>query len=182
MKIGGIKFPASFLTFMGSQELIGRMWLGGDYFKLSALKKCRAEDDGGKGGYMIRFLSDQQGCRYWSLYMDREGRSCVMNSQGDVNCDSCKWRVERMVWMGVTAPGEELGGRQHAILEVEKETGVLANCERMDWTLGHWSWEEWMCMRYFDGWNAACLSRGREVGERQIEFLDAFWGRKEEGV
>ncbi|KAJ7755967.1 hypothetical protein B0H16DRAFT_1540236 [Mycena metata] len=78
----GLTLPTGFATLIGSQELIERLHLGGDTIALSKLLKCTPEQDGGKGGYVVRFLCDQQGCGFWGVYIDTAGHSCVVRAEG----------------------------------------------------------------------------------------------------
>ncbi|KAH9204721.1 hypothetical protein DL95DRAFT_418030 [Leptodontidium sp. 2 PMI_412] len=78
------------------------MYLGGDYFSLNSagLVKCKPQDDKDGGGYIVRFMCDQQGCGYWSLYLAPGGYSCVMDCPRDVEC----WECQRQDQRGHPAP------------------------------------------------------------------------------
>lgn len=128
----GVELPPGFLEFMGSGQLMGRMYLGGDYFSLNSagLVKCKPQDDKDGGGYIVRFMCDQQGCGYWSLYLAPGGYSCVMDCPRDVEC----WECQRQDQRGHPAP--------------EAHKSVKVACQKMKWTLGHTSFEEWLCLEF----------------------------------
>jgi hypothetical protein len=157
----GVEFPEAFLKLMGSTELMERMYLGGDYFSLGpSLVKCNPEDDREGGGYVIRFLSDQQGVRYWALYVAPGGYHCVLDGHNDVHCWEC---------------GEEMQYEDHPKYVHE---GIPVACEKLDITLVNPSFESWLAMEYFDRWYSGTLYNGHALTERQTEYLDHIWPKK----
>jgi len=164
----GIELPPGFLNFMGSDELIERMFLGGDIFYLSdSLVKCNPEDDEEGGGYVIRFLSDQQSCRFWALYVAPGGYHCVVKTPEDVHCWICD--------------NEEEGGEpdeNHP--KPQRFEDIPIACGPLDLTLAHPNFEEWLVVKYFNGWCSAIM-RNRELTKSQTEYLDNFWPRKQSG-
>jgi hypothetical protein len=164
----GIEFPPGFLDFMGSDELIQRMYLGGDYCYLGdSLVKCNPEDDDAGGGYAIRFLCDQQSCDFWALYMAPGGYHCVVQMQDDVHCWIC-------------ARNEREGGEpdeNHPKPQLFEDIPIACGPVRL--SMDHPNFEEWLVMKYFDGWCYATLKKkDRELTKSQTEYLDNFWPRK----
>lgn len=149
----GVEIPPVFLTFMGSKELLERMWLGGDYFSLGpSLVKCNPEDDNDGGGYAIRFLCHQQCCLFWFLYVAPGGFHAVLQSSSDtdVHCWRCSW----------TVPSRD-GDRKEAFPNHPKPIlykGVPAACEKLDLELKSASFELWLAMSYFEGCRLAARS------------------------
>jgi hypothetical protein len=166
----GIEFPPGFLDFMGSNELIERMYLGGDYFYLGdSLVKCNPEDDEGGDGYVIRFLSDQQSCGFWNLYMAPGGYHCVVATGDDVHCWICENEEEE----------EDDGEPEEIHPKPQLFEDIPIACGPLDLSLDHPNFEEWLVMKYFDGWCSATMrKKGRELSKSQTEYLDNFWPRK----
>jgi hypothetical protein len=72
----GLKLPAAFLNFMGSPHLLNQIpSCTACYFDLSERIVQLPIDD---GGYLIRFLNDQQQVLLWYLYLTPQGESCVV--------------------------------------------------------------------------------------------------------
>ncbi|KAJ7755992.1 hypothetical protein B0H16DRAFT_709449 [Mycena metata] len=156
----GLTLPAGFATFIGSQALIERLHLGGNTIALGELFKCTLEQDGGKGGHVVRFMCDQQGCGYWGLYMDTAGHSCVVHAKdwSDFSCGCCV--VE------YTHPPVV----HEAIVEADaKLRFVCVDAE----------WEEWMANMYFDGWIWGALWAEREVVGWDLEYVRHFERQKD---
>ncbi|KAJ7044794.1 hypothetical protein C8F04DRAFT_1389080 [Mycena alexandri] len=155
----GLTLPAGFATFIGTQDLIERLYLGGSRIHLGDLLKCTPEQDGGKGGYVVRFLCDQQGCGYWGLYMDSAGHSCVVRTEdwSDFLCGCCE-------------PYAYPPGVHEAIAEAYAKLRFI--CVKAEW-------EEWMAGMYFDGWIGGTLWAGREVVGWEMEYLRHFEKRKD---
>ena len=165
----GVEFPKAFLKMLGSNEFIQRMYMGGDFFDLGpSLVKCNPEDDQEGGGYAIRFLSDQQGCGYWALYVAPGGYHCVLDAPDDVHCWKC---------LDEGPYGREnLHFEDHQKYKTHK--GIPVACDKLDISLAHPDFESWLAMKYFDGWCSATLYDGRELTETQTEYLDHFWPKK----
>ncbi|KAJ7165074.1 hypothetical protein C8R46DRAFT_1098105 [Mycena filopes] len=152
----GLTLPPGFAAFAGTQDLIERMHLGGSTICLGELHKCAPEQDGGKGGYVCRFLCDQQGCGFWGLYMDNVGHTCVVttDSQWDFLCACCgdpQMYSPPVVHEGIPQAHPEL-----KFLYVEGE------------------WEEWMARMYFNGWLWGTMWANREVVGWEKEYLQHF--------
>jgi len=81
-----LALPNVFVNIMCSENLQKRMPLGGPFFILGpvGLLKCPAAVDGGAGGYIIRFFSDQQASFFYSLYLDTKGH-CILSTLEDPN-------------------------------------------------------------------------------------------------
>jgi len=74
----GLRLPAAFLAFMTSPELQDRIpSCTACYFDLSERIIQLPIDD---GGYLIRFLNDQQGVLLWYLYLTPQSESAVVIS------------------------------------------------------------------------------------------------------
>ena len=160
----GLQLPGGFLKMMGSNELIGRMNLGSDCFNLGSLVMCDPTDDGDGGGYMVRFLCDQQGCLFWNLYMSPDGGSCIVRSAEDVECWMCSDD-------GPYGNGPEIvEGHEKYILS----NGVPVACNHTELALEHPNFEAWLALMYFGGWCGATLCKGRVLSKRQLEYLDYF--------
>ncbi|KIM94541.1 hypothetical protein OIDMADRAFT_184245 [Oidiodendron maius Zn] len=140
----GVEIPQAFLTFMGSKELIERMWLGGNYFFLGqSLVKCNPEDDKEGGGYAIRFFCDQQGCEFWSLYVAPGGHHGVLR-RDDVDCWLCS--------------DQSLYGNTGAAVDNHPNPklyeGVPIACKKLDLWLDSPNFELWLAVTYFSGCGA----------------------------
>ncbi|KAE8450688.1 hypothetical protein EG329_006033 [Mollisiaceae sp. DMI_Dod_QoI] len=166
----GVEFPKAFLTLMGSTDLMERMFLGGDYFDLGpSLVKCNSDDDKDGGGYVIDFLSDQQCCRYWSLYVAPGGYHCVLNAPYGARC----WKCAEVGPYG----GDQVVWDDHTKCEVHE--GVPIACEKLGVSLAHPNFEAWLAMNYFDGWCSIALRTGKDLTESQREYLNHFGQREE---
>jgi hypothetical protein len=74
----GLQLPASFVKFMSSPELRDQIpSCTACYFDLP---EKIVESPVGDGGYIIRFLNDQQDILVWSLYLQPSGEHCVLVS------------------------------------------------------------------------------------------------------
>ncbi|KUJ24472.1 uncharacterized protein LY89DRAFT_679607 [Mollisia scopiformis] len=163
----GIEFPKAFLTLMASTELMERMFLGGDFFYLGlSLIKCKPEDDNDGGGYVVTFLSDQQGCGYWALYVTPSGYHCVLNTRQGIDCWKCMYS---------DADGR-LAGPWDDHPKYQVYEGVPIACDKLDFALAHPNFEAWLAMNYFDAWCRLTLEAGRELAGYQREYLEHFGG------
>lgn len=74
----GLTLPASFLRLMGSPDLQDRIpSCTACYFSLGDdIVACPGSD----GGYIVRFLNDQQDVLLWYLYLTPRGEHCVLVS------------------------------------------------------------------------------------------------------
>ncbi|KAJ7755987.1 hypothetical protein B0H16DRAFT_709422 [Mycena metata] len=157
----GLTLPAAFATLIGSQELVERLHLGGNTIELGELFKCTSEQDGGKGGHVVRFMCDRQDRSYWGLYMDTAGHSCVVHATdwSDFSCGCC------VVEYPQTPVVHE------AIVEANANLRfICVNAE----------WEEWMAANmYFDGWIWGTLWAGREVVGWDMEYVRHFERQKD---
>jgi len=71
----GLQLPAAFVKFMGSPHLLNQIpSCTACYFDLSERIVQLPIDD---GGYLIRFLNDQQDVLLWYLYLTPQGENCV---------------------------------------------------------------------------------------------------------
>ncbi|KAJ7755941.1 hypothetical protein B0H16DRAFT_1886208 [Mycena metata] len=160
----GLTLPAGFATFIGSQALIERLHLGGNTIELGELFKCTLQQDGGKGGHVVRFMCDQQGCGYWGLYMDTAGHSCVVHTESwdDFFCGCCE--------AGRYAAYAHPPVAHEAIVEAAASLRfVCVDAE----------WEEWMANMYFDGWIWGALWAEREVVGWDLEYVRHFERQKD---
>jgi hypothetical protein len=167
----GLQLPPGFLRMMGSNDCIGRMYLGGDYFSLGSFVKCNPADDQNGGGYVIQFLSDQQGCGYWNLYITPDGYHCVVRSTDNVECWRCSDRGPNGGPYG-TGPVDFEGHEKYKTHE-----GIPIACEDLELRFDHPNFEAWLAMRYFGGWCYGTLSNKGKLDERQLEYLDYFRSR-----
>ncbi|KAI1881606.1 hypothetical protein JX265_000432 [Neoarthrinium moseri] len=83
-----VELPPSFLVFIQDAELRRRVLSSNAaYFRLGegGLHKVPESLDGGAGGYMIRILSDQQGCYFIHLYLEpgKDGAHCLLLTYDD---------------------------------------------------------------------------------------------------
>jgi hypothetical protein len=70
--------PDEFVRFMKSLDLPNRIRSGTDcFFDLSSEIVASPANE---GGYLIRFLSDSQGCLFWYLYLTETGEHCIVVS------------------------------------------------------------------------------------------------------
>jgi hypothetical protein len=164
----GVEFPPGFLTFMGSDEFIQHMYLGGDYFYLGdSLVKCKPEDDKEGGGFVIRFLSDQQSCCFWNLYTAPGGYHCVVQTVDDVHCWDCAEEEEYE---------DEEAEENHPKPQLFEDTDIPFACGKLDMSLAHPNFEEFLAMKYFDGWCSATMRhKERKLTKSQTDYLDNFW-------
>ena len=71
----GLSIPQSFIAFMGSAELVGRIRsVTSCHFELSNRIAPNPEGD----GYFIHFLSDSQDCLFWNLFIKQSGEHSVV--------------------------------------------------------------------------------------------------------
>jgi hypothetical protein len=74
----GLNLPQTFVRFVSDPEIHRRAptpcagYLG--------FSPDLIEDPSGRGGKMLRFLNDSQGCLFWYLYLSPHGESCVLGS------------------------------------------------------------------------------------------------------
>jgi hypothetical protein len=81
----GLNLPDEFVMFMSSSDLRNRIRSCTDcYFDLS---DQIVEYTSTGQGYLIRFLSDSQGCLFWYLYLTEAGEHCVVVSPTYFGCD-----------------------------------------------------------------------------------------------
>ena len=73
-----LALPEEFVRFMKSPDLPNHIRSCTDCF--FDLSDEIVESPAGKGGYLIRFLSDSQGCLFWYLYLTKTGEHCVVVS------------------------------------------------------------------------------------------------------
>ena len=133
--------PPEFVRFIRNKELQYRIpSFRASYFELSTvgLIKCPASIDGGAGGYLVRFLCDQQGCPYWALYLAPGIGHCVLSMaldpQGE---DANEEEIEEVV--------------DEEIIDKAKEEGVpVALIGSDDVFLAGASFEEFLATMYFE--------------------------------
>lgn len=74
----GLSLPEEFVRFMKSPDLPNRIRsCTGCFFELP---DEIIENPAGAGGFLIRFLSDSQGCLFWYLYLNGAGEHCIVAS------------------------------------------------------------------------------------------------------
>ena len=88
----GIALPAVFVDFIRAPELHQHVRsVTDDYLKLPTRVL------GFGGGYLVRFLADQQGCAYWYLYLNSNGSDhCVVMSYELFDLDQMDYEVEEI--------------------------------------------------------------------------------------
>jgi hypothetical protein len=75
----GLTLPEAFVTFMSSAQLRHRIPTGSTYyFELPGWIRSYSQQ-----GYLIDFLSDQQGCVTWCLYLSVQGDHCILVTTSD---------------------------------------------------------------------------------------------------
>lgn len=77
--------PAPFVSFLRSPGLQSRVRSCTACFL--ELSDAIVPTVGAEEGRLIQFLSDQQGCLYWSLYVSRAGEECVLCSEASYGFD-----------------------------------------------------------------------------------------------
>jgi hypothetical protein len=76
----GLTLPEAFLQFMSSRMLLDLFFSANDS-ALPALPETIVPYPGQGGGYLIRFLTDQQDCLFWYLYLNPTTQGqCVLVS------------------------------------------------------------------------------------------------------
>ena len=77
----GVALPRSFDTFMLSPDLHSRVRsVTACYLQMpDFVVQTRGLED----GYLFHFLSDQQWCCHWNLYLNKNGEHCVLGSSQD---------------------------------------------------------------------------------------------------
>jgi hypothetical protein len=74
----GLQIPETFTRFVSDPGLYQRAPTPcGGFLGFSP---NLIEDPSGRGGRMLRFLNDSQGCLFWYLYLSPTGESCVLGS------------------------------------------------------------------------------------------------------
>jgi len=142
-----LTLPPEFVRFIRNKELQYRIpSSSASYFKLSTvgLIKCPASIDGGVGGYLLRFLCDQQGCGYWVLYLAPGIGHCVLSMALDPQGEDAynEEEVEEMVDEEVITQEE---------LDKVKEEGVpVALIGSRYVFLAGASFEEFLATMYFE--------------------------------
>lgn len=166
-----VVIPPAFIDFLSSQEKIERIFLGGDFFYFGpGLVEVLGEDDDDGGGFVIRFLCDQQWCQFWALYVAPGGYHCVLDLGTDVHDEDSNPEQPEL---------ENAAEKEGSNSSPGRFKDVPLASERMDHELGHVDFEEWLCMRYFDGWISATLEDDeRELDARQLEYLEHTWPKK----
>lgn len=85
----GLRLPAEFVKFMESPSLQERIRSNTDCFLDLCASPVRSPVG---GGYLIRFLSDSQGCIFWYLYLTEGGQDhAVVASPGFYGIDDEQW-------------------------------------------------------------------------------------------
>jgi len=142
-----LALPVEFVRFIRNKELQYHIpSSSASYFKLSeaGLMKCPASVDGGAGGYLIRFLCDQQGCGYWALYLAPGGNHCVISTVRDPQGEDAysEEEDEEMVDEGVVTQAE---------LDKAKQEGVpIALIDSDGVSLAGAGFEEFLAAMYFE--------------------------------
>jgi len=137
-----LALPDTFVRFIRDKDLQYRVpSCSAAYFFLGdGFRRCPPTIDKGAGGYIIRFLSDQQGCWYLSLYLDPSDQKghCVLFSQEDPNHPSEGDEDERSTDEGVE-------------MDTAKEEGPkLAALQDNDAYMAGTSFEECLASMYFE--------------------------------
>lgn len=85
----GIELPASFVKLMRNKELQSRIPSGfGSFTNLGcSLRKCPNKLDNGQGGYIIRFVYDEENADFRALYLSATENKgyCVLQTVTDPN-------------------------------------------------------------------------------------------------
>ncbi|MCS6863525.1 MAG: hypothetical protein NZS48_00420 [Gemmata sp.] len=88
----GIRLPESFTRFMGSPELHQRVRSNTDCY-LNLCDELVRSPIG--GGWLVRFLADSQGCRFWYLYLTPDGSDhAVVSSRDFYGSETEQWQDE----------------------------------------------------------------------------------------
>jgi hypothetical protein len=74
-----ISFPSSFIDFINSDDLKGRVRSCTDCYL--DLGDCLVHTSGVEKGYLTHFMSDSQWILHWYLYLDESGDHCVLVSE-----------------------------------------------------------------------------------------------------
>ena len=88
-----LTLPPAFVRLIGNEELHNRIpsAFAAEFTCGNQFVKCPRKYDRNAAGYILRFLSDQQGCWYANLYLDPMGQHCVFTTGLDVNyADYCE--------------------------------------------------------------------------------------------
>lgn len=85
----GLTLPTSFIKLLKNQDLTDKLPSGSAwYIEFSDLYKIRIhrKDDISQyvDGYIFTWFSDQQGCYYTNMYLDKQGRHAVLGSPWNV--------------------------------------------------------------------------------------------------
>lgn len=87
-----VSLPTTFTMFMADATLHKHLRsANGDYLDLAESLLPFS------GGYLLRFLSDQQGCAYWYLFIDAKGADhCVVSSYEYFDADEMDYESEEL--------------------------------------------------------------------------------------
>ncbi|KAF2788787.1 hypothetical protein K505DRAFT_328676 [Melanomma pulvis-pyrius CBS 109.77] len=154
-----VKLPASFVKLATNLELMNRIPTGGSYFHIGGgLRRVPAAVDTAAGGYIVRLYCDQQGCGFWSLYIEagEEGRNCVLGTSQDAG--QYQWGYglhdnDDEGWENFSATTEE---RERASIEGLK----MARMHVDDVSFEGLTFEQWLALIYFESWLSLSLGGG----------------------
>jgi hypothetical protein len=91
----GLTLPNAFTRLMAAPDLYTRIPdYAGCYFHLDEAQLDPCPDS--EGGFVVRFLNDQQDCILWYLYVTRQGTEAVL-AVGDPYPDAPSPYLERLV-------------------------------------------------------------------------------------
>ena len=147
---------------------------GADYFELGdRLRTCVSDMRGEAEAYIIRFYNDQQGCGYWSLYLEAgpEKGHCIFHGPTDSNPkDADEEFAERPddmeeCWGADVAEEMKavMAGGKDKVTWIQKEDVELLNCD----------FEEWLATEYFSCcFECACDHEGQGyLGAVEEEYV-----------
>lgn len=91
-KESGVSLPSEFVNFIRDSELHKHLRsANGDYLDLARTLLPVFN------GYLLRFLSDQQGCNFWYLYLSHDGSDhCVVSSYEYFDADDMDYEPEEL--------------------------------------------------------------------------------------
>jgi hypothetical protein len=88
----GITLPREFTAFIGNPSLHRHLRsANGDYLDLAETVLAFA------GGYLIRFLADQQGCAFWYIFTNGDASDhCVVSSHEYFDADDMDYELDEL--------------------------------------------------------------------------------------
>jgi hypothetical protein len=191
-----VELPTAFIKFLSSQEYTDALFLGGKYVELlPKLIECRGADDKNGGGFIIRFLCDQQGCGYWALYAAPGGYHCVVMLPEDpweyfeetlpTESDDSAEHIEMKEDHNLLADRADIMAARALFLEEsrnkraqssERYEDVIIATKEFGLSHIHNDFEEWLVTKYFDMWIGQTVEDAEsELLPSQMEYLKNCW-------